>query len=90
MPSSNHIYSYTSHSENVPVHVLCRNTPGDAMRSLFSREVLCISPSMILHVRMSRDRIELPSNAIRVIEADVPVMSLRVFLNPIVAYSCRV
>ena len=34
----------------------------------------------------SRDRIELPRNAIRVIEADVLAMGPWIFLNPIVTY----
>ena len=43
-----------------------------------------------LHAGTSRDRIELPRNVIRVIEADVPAMALWIYLNPIVAYPCRV
>ncbi len=43
-----------------------------------------------LRVGTSRDRIELPRNAIRVVEADVLVMGLWIFLNPMVAYPCRV
>jgi hypothetical protein len=37
-----------------------------------------------------RDRIELPRNVIRVIEADVLAMGHWIFFNPIVAYPCRV
>ena len=43
-----------------------------------------------LHIGMSRDRIELPRDAIRVIEADVLAVGLGIFLNPIVAHTCRV
>jgi hypothetical protein len=37
-----------------------------------------------------RDRIELPGNVIRVIEADVLMVGRGIFFNPIVAYACRV
>ena len=39
---------------------------------------------------VSRDRIQLPGNAIWVIEADVLAMGLWVFFHPIIADPCRV
>ncbi len=43
-----------------------------------------------LRIGTSRDRIKLPRNAIGIVEADVLVLSLQVYLNPIVANPCRV
>jgi heme-degrading monooxygenase HmoA len=43
-----------------------------------------------LRGRTSRDRIELPRNAIRVIEADVLAMGPWIFLHSIVGYPCRI
>src|SRR5437868_3060365 len=39
-------------------------------------------------LRMSRDRIEFPRNAIRIEETDILIMGLRVFFNSMVAYPC--
>jgi len=41
-------------------------------------------------LRTSRDRIEFPRNAIRIEETDVFIMGLRVFLNSMIAYPCRI
>ena len=70
---------------------LCCNENTDLGESGKRGELDELSPTIHgLHVGTSRDRIKLPCNAIRVVEADVHVMRLQVFLNPIVMYPCRV